>query len=360
MYSENDFRYYQEAHLAHADEKSKWKWLPGGKNPPDYNKWYYETVTKVKNAAKKAGEDIAEGAKTAVENTKEFVTGDKAEKDLHAAQLYSKWDNSHLEASKRDMHNRTGTQYEQASRNMVKEAEQYAKDSNKALEKAQNAYKKTLPGMVNTAKTTLGNVKNSLTVENLKEKSGYNARKRRDEADAAASRSREAVTEQHKNISRKYQAANRLEQAGKERGGNSETGQSIVKNLRKEANEDMRYMDSALGTNTRYKEATKKQAQAQKEYDKTPMGKVENAAKKVSDRAQEEISEARASMEQAARRVASAAESAAGKAGDTYKTAQQELKKQVEDYRQTLSEFTDEQLASGQQIISDLLGKYLK
>ena len=51
VYSTNDYRNY----LQHA----QWKW-PGGKNSSEYNKWYYENVTKVKNSAQSLAEDVAE------------------------------------------------------------------------------------------------------------------------------------------------------------------------------------------------------------------------------------------------------------------------------------------------------------
>lgn len=51
IYSTNDYRNY----LQHA----QWKW-PGGKNSSEYNKWYYENVTKVKNGAQNLAKDVAE------------------------------------------------------------------------------------------------------------------------------------------------------------------------------------------------------------------------------------------------------------------------------------------------------------
>lgn len=69
MYSENDFRYYQGGALSHAEgEKKIWDWLPGGKNPPEYNKWYYATHPE-KWGITKAAKDVYNKAKDLAENT---------------------------------------------------------------------------------------------------------------------------------------------------------------------------------------------------------------------------------------------------------------------------------------------------
>lgn len=76
MYSNNDFRDYQE--LYHAEgEKKKWNWLPGGKNPPEYNHWYYMTHPEKWDITKK-GKEVLDAAGKKVN---EFIDNSETELD---------------------------------------------------------------------------------------------------------------------------------------------------------------------------------------------------------------------------------------------------------------------------------------
>lgn len=77
MYSNNDFRSYQELYHAEEKKKAKWPWLPGGKNTPEYNHWYYMTHPE-KWGITKAGQQALDAAGNAVNK---FVQGTETDLD---------------------------------------------------------------------------------------------------------------------------------------------------------------------------------------------------------------------------------------------------------------------------------------
>ena len=82
MYSNNDFRSYQE--LYHAEEKKKkWDWLPGGKNTPEYNHWYYMTHPE-KWGITKAGQQALDAAGNAINKFTDWTETDLDNKAVDA------------------------------------------------------------------------------------------------------------------------------------------------------------------------------------------------------------------------------------------------------------------------------------
>lgn len=83
MYSNNDFRSYQELYHAEEKKKAKWPWLPGGKNTPEYNHWYYMTHPE-KWGITKAGQQAVDAVKKGVDDFTNWTETDLDNKAVDA------------------------------------------------------------------------------------------------------------------------------------------------------------------------------------------------------------------------------------------------------------------------------------
>ena len=83
MYSNKDFRSYQELYHAEEKKKNKWPWLPGGKNTPEYNHWYYMTHPE-KWGITKAGQQAVDAVKKGVDDFTNWTETDLDNKAVDA------------------------------------------------------------------------------------------------------------------------------------------------------------------------------------------------------------------------------------------------------------------------------------